>query len=340
MSINNLSNGSSGAEARTIINELVDAINALPTIDSSQINLGSSNDIRSTLGMSLGSYNYSGGRLATGTLVSGSTHITSSVSTSAFLPQDFLYITSLDTGITTINQIDTIDSSSIFTLSSSIDSGSTSIVFSQVNQGANTLNVGSQNYSSGNDSVNIGGGNETTRYGNSSLNVGTGNYCNNSNTLISGIGGSSMFSPSKVLSGNILNKKGDCQSTEIMIGVITTNDSPTSVLLYGDKKLSIPINTAHKFHIEAIAHQTGGSSGNVGDTYSQDIYGVIINTAGTTKLVGSPNTANTFYSTDASTWVIDVQANNTDDTLLIRVIGEANKTIKWVFKITFIQTKI
>ena len=57
------------------------------------------------------------------------------------------------------------------------------------------------------------------------------------------------------------------------------------------------------------------------------IEGVIDNNAGTTALVGTPTV--TVLAEDTAAWDVVVEADNTNDALVIKVTGEANKTIRW-----------
>lgn len=355
MSIQYINDGDSGLLSRTIINQLVDVSNNVSdNISSSMlspsqvggtgINLGIGNNLRSSLGISVGGINYNGGELFPATLESGSSEIyVSDDVTSYFSLSNFIYITSLDTAQTVERQIGTVTyTSGITTMSidSSIDDTSTSVVISSNAYGINTLNVGNSNTAVGNNSVNIGSYNLNTRYANSSLSLGKLNICNDENTIVQGYSGLSNYSNSRVLSGDRLNNFGDCQSTEIIAGIITTGSAIQEVLLYDNQKIYIPSDTAYKFHIETIALQTTGSAGLVGDCYSEDVYGLITNINGTTKIIGQPNITNIFDSQNPTVWTVDVSADDVNDSLLIRVTGEANKTIKWVFKITFVETKI
>ena len=86
--------------------------------------------------------------------------------------------------------------------------------------------------------------------------------------------------------------------------------------------------TATGFEAYIVGHEAA-----TGDSVYSHITGLIKNVAGTTAIVGT-NTTVRKEDAGASTWVLEVVANDTDDTLEVRMTGEAIHTIRWKVRIT------
>lgn len=309
------------------------------------INIGTSNNTRSALGISFGSFNYMGGPLYTSSLDSGSTILSASGDlTNEIEAGDFLYVTD-QTGFSTqtieVNSINYSASTTYITLSSSIDNTSVSASFSQTNFGINTLALGTFNTLQGNNSLAIGGNNQILQYSNNSVVIGSGNATNKSNTLVSGVSGVSRFTANRVISGKPITKPGDCQTVEVMVGCITTDNTPTAMTLYGDQKLILDITnasgSAYNYRVDIVAMQT--DDGDFGKCYSITYLGLIAvdNINGIRE--GS-NTTPLNYNCDPSLSSIssDIGVDTNDNSLIITVTGQNSKTIKWSALVTLIQT--
>lgn len=115
----------------------------------------------------------------------------------------------------------------------------------------------------------------------------------------------------------------------------STTDATVTVMTVdlAGNKLTISNNTAWFFTADVVGMISGSGTGSVG---GYKISGCIKNIAGTTALVGAPSVTNTFE--DAAAWDITATANNTDDTLEIKVTGAAATTIRWVATIQITQS--
>ena len=86
------------------------------------------------------------------------------------------------------------------------------------------------------------------------------------------------------------------------------------------------------FKIDIVARRTSTQT----ESAAYEIIGCIKNDAGTTALQGTI-TKNVIAEAD-SNWDVTAVANNTDDTLDIKVTGAAGKNINWLGKVTYIAT--
>ena len=88
-------------------------------------------------------------------------------------------------------------------------------------------------------------------------------------------------------------------------------------------RISIDSDSSYTFSGLVIARRTDADNESAG----YKIEGVIDNNAGTTAFVGTPTV--TVLAEDTAAWDVVVEADNTNDALVIKVTGEANKTIRW-----------
>jgi len=107
--------------------------------------------------------------------------------------------------------------------------------------------------------------------------------------------------------------------------VSTTNADDT--LLISE---AVASGSATGFEAYIVGHQVA-----TGDSVYAHITGLIKNVSGTTAIVGT-NTTVRKEDAGATTWTLEVVANNTDDTLEVRVTGEAAHTIEWTGRVTMI----
>jgi hypothetical protein len=92
--------------------------------------------------------------------------------------------------------------------------------------------------------------------------------------------------------------------------------------------IPIPANSTVLFEADIVGRNTTGSQ-----HCSFKLTGVLDNTSGTTVLVN--NVSETIIAETEETWVAVAQADNSTDSLAIRVTGSAGSTIKWV---AFVKT--
>jgi len=132
---------------------------------------------------------------------------------------------------------------------------------------------------------------------------------------------------------------GDCQYSTLMGRIITTDATQTEMFLDGSSAaLVIYYPKVYRFTIEALAVQTGGTAGTAEDTAFWTINGAV-KQSGT--FVGTPQGTGTPAATDCDAAAAAWQFNVTAEASYIRfkATGEANKTIRWCFKISLVEIK-
>ena len=91
---------------------------------------------------------------------------------------------------------------------------------------------------------------------------------------------------------------------------------------------AVTLNVSPGFEIAALEIDADDESA------AYMIEGAIDNNAGTTALVGT--ITKTAWE-DQAAWDATAEADNTNDALVIKVTGEASKTIRWVAKVEIVQ---
>lgn len=126
---------------------------------------------------------------------------------------------------------------------------------------------------------------------------------------------------------------GDCQASQRVLRASTTTATQTTMAAYADGTgatyITIPSDSTVMFTINIVARRTDVD----GESASYVLEGCIDNNAGTTALVGT--VTQTVVAEDTAAWDVTAVANDTTDTLDIKVTGEAGKTIRWV---AFVRT--
>jgi hypothetical protein len=130
---------------------------------------------------------------------------------------------------------------------------------------------------------------------------------------------------------------GDCQREQYILRKSTTNATQTELTANGSAaaaatRIAIASDATYTFHGLVTARRTDADN----ESACWEIKGGIDNNAGTTALVGSVMI--TILGDDSSgTWGLSVEADNTNDALIIKVTGEAAKTIRWGATVTLMK---
>lgn len=203
-----------------------------------------------------------------------------------------------------------------------------------------TGNAGAITITSGNGGTTSAGSNITITSGNGGSTSGNGgNILLVTGTPIgTGNRGNVQVRADRVIrsSGNF----GDEDTANVVSYVMrnrTTNATLTELFINGSsQRLSLTARSTYCFTI----HVTGMDE-TTGETYSCIRKGAIRRntTSGTTVLVGTVSEEN-WYDSAASTWLVQVDADSINDSLRIRVQGQASKNIRWVARIETVETRI
>jgi hypothetical protein len=143
-----------------------------------------------------------------------------------------------------------------------------------------------------------------------------------------------------VISSGAFAVVGDAQCSNIVISRDTTDATQSELTIGGGvysslARLTLQANRTWGFTVNIVARQTAGS-GTVGDSGIYKIEGGI-------KRDGSNNTAlvgvitKTILAEDQSAWDVTAEADDTNECLVIKVTGEASKTIHWVAKVDLVE---
>ena len=123
------------------------------------------------------------------------------------------------------------------------------------------------------------------------------------------------------------SQDGDAQRSVLLQRIQTNNNVQTEMFLDGTAaRCTIATDTTWLFRVEVVARRTDADNESAGWVF----WGVIDNNAGTTALAGDGVFSQPFVSKDVAAWDVDVDADDANDALRIRVTGENAKTINWV----------
>jgi hypothetical protein len=174
--------------------------------------------------------------------------------------------------------------------------------------GSQSTAIGSENNSSGSKSTAIG--DENTASGNKSTAMGVASLANKFGQIS--------------LSNGKFDSIGDSQTSIFVSRCLTTNDVETEVFLdNSSERITVANNSAIAFETLIVATQSSSSN-----SAGYKISGVISNNGGTTALVGS--ITKSVLGESVATWDATVEADDTNDALVIKVTGTAGNDIRWV----------
>jgi hypothetical protein len=188
-----------------------------------------------------------------------------------------------------------------------------------------TVGGGSSNTAGGSSST-VGGGsvNTASAFG-STVSGGSGNTASGSRATVPGgqQASASHYGQFAYASGSFTTNKGEAQASMYVLRTSTTNSTQTEMFLDGlSERMTIASGRTLVFEIQVAAR----SSGNTSAAYL--IKGAIDNNGGTTSFLNAPIVE--VLGEDVSAWDATVQADDTNDALVLKVTGAASTTIRWV----------
>jgi hypothetical protein len=129
---------------------------------------------------------------------------------------------------------------------------------------------------------------------------------------------------------DLTNKPSSAYSNQYVVTGTTTNGTETEIFVNGvnNSRISVPLNTAVYYTLDIVCRRTD-VSGNFAAFY---IKGMASNIEGTTSDIGSIYEV-VIARTDAS-FLVDVRADNTNDTINVYVTGATGKTLSWKCSVT------
>ena len=151
-------------------------------------------------------------------------------------------------------------------------------------------------------------------------------------TVSAGYQSSASYRGQFALSTGMFSGPGDAQMSDLVARNITTNTTQTELFLDGSSiQLGVPSNKTYAFEVRVSGRRTDTP----GSSYHAVIEGTISNNSGTTALDGL-NTMRVITNT-AGTWSAVVEADNTNDALVVKVTGASGATIRWVAAIKLVE---
>lgn len=168
--------------------------------------------------------------------------------------------------------------------------------------------VGNYNYVLGSNSIVLGRSNTVLKSNSTAIGV---------NSLASRFGEIS-------LSNGRFSANGDSQTSIFVSRCLTTNDVETEVFLdNSSERITVATDSAIAFESLIVAKEASNSN-----AAGYKISGIIGNNGGTTALVGS--IIKTDLGESVSSWDATIEADDTNDALVIKVTGTSGNNIRWV----------
>jgi hypothetical protein len=213
-------------------------------------------------------------------------------------------------------------------------------ITSNTNIGACHVGSPYSNVGSGNYNTIVGGYNHTMSLTNPSYATiigGENNVANGSYSIAMGEGALAPVNGSRAYASGYFSTQGDAQLVELLVRK-NTNDGTAQELCAGTSAsnantLIVAIDTAVSFDILVTARNAATNGESAGWT----IRGVIANDGGTVAFVGTPVVTSIGANAGASTWLIAVNADNTNKRLAVNATGQVGKAIGWVAHIRSTQ---
>lgn len=189
-----------------------------------------------------------------------------------------------------------------------------------------TIAGGSSNTASAEGSTVGGGGSNTASGTRATIAGGSNNKASGERATVPGgtRANASHYGQFAYASGSFTTNNGEAQASMYVLRTSTTNSSTqTEMFLDGiSQRMTIASGNTWLFEIQVIAR----SSGNTSAAYL--IKGAIDNNSGTTSFLNAPIVE--VLGEDDNAWDATVQADNTNDALVLKVTGTASATIRWV----------
>lgn len=172
--------------------------------------------------------------------------------------------------------------------------------------------------------------------GTNSVAVGSGAAASATNSVAQGAGTSASIYATQVYGNGSFATAGDAQTVTGVLRNITTTATVTELFLdgtAGTQRLVLPNNSNWTFSVVISARRTDAVGGAAGYKFE----GVIRKdtTSASTTFTGSP--AKTVLGETNVGWDASLTADTTNGALVVKVTGEASKTIRWVATVTATQ---
>jgi hypothetical protein len=165
-----------------------------------------------------------------------------------------------------------------------------------------------------------------------------GGYCNTADACLTsisgGICGCAYRYGQRSWANGYFAASGDSQQVDLTLRGKTTDGNQTNIYLNGGAvagttKISVPSGKVMLVNILTLGVKSDGSA--VASSYD---YVIIKNVGGTTTIAHQSNIKQHY---DAGGYAITIAANDTDDTLEIKVTGLVGETLRWTSWVTGVE---
>lgn len=151
-----------------------------------------------------------------------------------------------------------------------------------------------------------------------------------------GLNATSRLQAQAAQASGVFAATGDAQTSVLVSRNVTSNGTQTEIYLDGataTKRLVLSNDTTWMFDILITARRTDADN----ESAAYRLVGCIDRNANaaSTALVGS--VTKTVIAEDTAAWDVDAQADTTNGALVIKVTGEAAKTIRWVARVALVE---
>ena len=175
-----------------------------------------------------------------------------------------------------------------------------------------------------------------TATGTNSATIGNGNTSTGINSLATATNSVARYHSSIAQASGAFSVAGDIQTEKFVLFCNTTN--ATETLMYLNQTATYPLTIAASttvgFEIIVTASQYGGATGSVGDTWKWKLSGEV-------KRDASNNTTllevykDIIRNQNDVNFDVNVTANDTLESLEVKVTGAANRSVRWIADVTF-----
>ncbi len=192
--------------------------------------------------------------------------------------------------------------------------------------------AGSGNHHNSGDYCSISGSNNYSNSGDSCLITGDSNHTNSGNySVLTGKQSSNALQGAVVHSAGRFAANGDAQIRTLVSRNATTGvDTDTELFLDGataTKRMVIPTNTAWNFECFIVATHQG-----MANIQRFKRTGLIVNDGGTVTMAAEETMDTDLTIGTPGALSVDIEADDTNDALIIQVTGVAVTNIRWVAK--------
>lgn len=130
-------------------------------------------------------------------------------------------------------------------------------------------------------------------------------------------------------SGRLLGKYGSTQYLEFVVYGSTVGNTTDTLLIAGTNDIDIPTDAVFNVHVEIVGVQYGGTSGAIGRGFTQNWYLACANAAGTSALIGVPDSTTAERGLGMA-GTVAITVDDATENLNIKCTGEADKNYYWV----------